>query len=376
MEAFGTGNAAFSNSLLTTVGPHLKKYDDMLESNEDMTNLQRYYNSDIRRVSKLGEGCFTNVFLVDVQGKQRSMALKCLDHTKIRAPQEFLAASRDLICEANLLSEFDHPNIVKIHGVCTTTVFESFMENGGEGYFMVTDVMEDTLKDRLAYWRNDSDNYKKRGIAKRLMNKGKSQDKIEISSMKYRIDTVAVGVAEAMAYLHKRDIVVRNLSPANIGFNEATGKVCLFDIGFARHLKECETDLILGLPNYMAPEVLQAQGYSFASDVYAFAMVLYEICSLRKLTSANKAFTIHTGKPGSALIRTNGFDLRPLLDCIPCKDTQYLIEDCWCSDPSLRPNFEQITTAICDVILTKEKQEPSPEDRTVSTTTSDAECNR
>jgi serine/threonine protein kinase len=367
----GTGNVAFSDTIITPrVASHLQKYDEMTQ-NEDMDQLTRYGKDDINRISKLGEGCFTNVFLVSSPQSKHQMALKCLDQKKIRSPSEFLGASRDLICEATFLSELEHPNIVAIHGVCMDTVAESYTGQG-EGYFVLTDVMQATLKDRLALWRNDPSSYKKRGIAKRLMNKGANQEKLEPDAMKYRIDSVALGVADAMNHIHKRDIILRNLNPGNIGFNEATGKVCLFDFGNARHLKDCEHDLISGLPNYMAPEVMRAEGYSFASDVYSFAMVLYEVCSLRKLTAREfKPFSVHTGTPDSALVRPNGFDSRPSLDCIPCKDSQYLIEDCWCSDPALRPSFEQISRAISDVVLAKARP-PSPEDRTISTH-SDAE---
>ena len=202
------------------------------------------------------------------------------------------------------------------------------------------------------------------------MNKGASQDKLDLAAMKDRIDSVAVGVAEAMNYLHKRDIVLRNLNPTNIGFNEATGKVCLFDFGDARHLKECERDIISGFPNYMAPEVMRAEGYSLASDVYSFAIVLYEVCSLKKLTSrANKPFSIHSGTGSALPQRLNGFESRPCLDSIPCKDTQYLIEDCWCSDAKLRPTFEQLARVISEVLLAKNR-DPSPEDRTISTASS------
>ncbi|CAJ1945105.1 unnamed protein product [Cylindrotheca closterium] len=369
----GTGNVAFSDAIITPdVASHLEQYDSLM-ANEDMDIIQRYEKKDIRRVSKLGEGCFSNVFLVVGQSEQKKMALKCLDHNKIRSPQEFLSASRDLICEANMLAQLEHPNIVKLHGVCTTSISESYLQDG-EGYFMVLDVMQVTLKDRLRIWRNDPQSYKKRGLASRLMNKGHSQEKLDQDEMMDRINSVAYGVAEAMSCVHKRDIIMRNLAPDNIGFNETTGKVCLFDFGSARYLEDGDDAAINGSPNYMAPEVMRAGGYSFASDVYSFAMIMYEICTLRKLTPrANKPFTIHHGT-GGALPRQSGFDSRPSLECIPSRDTQYLIEDCWCSDPQLRPSFEQISRAISEVVLGKENHGGNYSQSDERTVTSESEA--
>ncbi|KAL3930211.1 MAG: hypothetical protein SGBAC_011859 [Bacillariaceae sp.] len=365
----GTGNKAFKSSIITPdVSAHLAQYDVLLD-NEDMNDIKRYEKSTIRRVAKLGDGCFSNIFLVVDQVEQKKMAMKCLDHTKIRSPNEFLNASRDLLCEANMLAQLEHPNILNLLGVCDTGVSESYIQDG-EGYFMVMDVMQGTLMDRLRHWRNDPATYKKRGIGARIMNKGQSREKLDLDEMKVRIAAAAYGVAEAMTYVHKRDIIIRDLKPENIGFNETTGKVCLFDFGSARYLEDGDGDDICGSPNYMAPEVLRAEGYTFASDVYSFAMVMYEICTLRKLTPrANKPFTVHHGAAGTALPRQNGFDSRPSLDSIPCKDTQYLIEDCWYSDPAMRPSFEQISRAISEVVLGKNnkgRSSPQPEERTVS----------
>merc|ERR1712232_120331 len=91
-------------------------------------------------------------------------------------------------------------------------------------------------------------------------------------------------------------------------------------------------------------------------DVYSFAMVLYEICSLRKLSPRNnKPFSIHQGA-SNPVPRHSGFNARPSLECIPCRDTKYLIEDCWCSDPELRPTFEQISIAMSNVVIAKKPQ--------------------
>jgi len=365
----GTGNLAFTESIITPqVSLHLEKYDDL--DTHEMDQIKRYSKNDVRRVSKLGEGCFSNVFLVVSQSEKKKMALKCLDHEKIRSPQEFLTASRDLISEANMLSQLDHESIVKVRGVCTTSFSESYVEDG-EGYFFTMDVMQGTLRNHIRLWRNDPTCYKKRNFASLLM--GTSQQKLDMDKMKKRIEYVALGISQAMDYIHQRGIILRDLKPGNIGFSETTGKVCLFDFGFARYLESCDHDLICGTPNYMAPEVMQAQGYSLKSDVYSFAMVLYKICSLRKLTSrTNKPFTIHRGA-GNPVPRHNGFAVRPSLDCIPCRATQHIIEDCWCSDPQLRPTFEQISIAMSNVVLAKKLDGLSlSEERTVANSNDDS----
>jgi serine/threonine protein kinase len=158
-----------------------------------------------------------------------------------------------------------------------------------------------------------------------------------------RIETVIKGVVDGMRYLHDRNIILQDLKPANIGFDES-GKVQLFDFGMARYVAECKDDNeVCGTPRYMAPEVMSGEGSSLKSDVYSFGMVFYEVCSLQSPFGHCKSF--------ESLEEVARSTSRPSLDCIPNKAVQALIQECWNHDPAARPSFEGIHRSLMEEVV-------------------------
>jgi serine/threonine protein kinase len=86
-------------------------------------------------------------------------------------------------------------------------------------------------------------------------------------------------VLHALNYLHRRGILHRDLKPANILVGE--GKARLLDFGLAvaaEHLKNQEDDgSVVGTLAYLAPETMIGTPASFASDLYSFGVVAYEL---------------------------------------------------------------------------------------------------
>lgn len=89
-----------------------------------------------------------------------------------------------------------------------------------------------------------------------------------------RLETVALGLVDTMEYLQDRGIVLRDLQPRRIGYNETTGEICLLDFSFARYIPSCRKDKAYRSPHYTAPEVRRGEGYSLKSDVYSFRLIL------------------------------------------------------------------------------------------------------
>jgi eukaryotic-like serine/threonine-protein kinase len=86
-----------------------------------------------------------------------------------------------------------------------------------------------------------------------------------------------VQLLQALAYLHRRGIIHRDLKPDNVLVINDHVKVLDFGLAVAReHLPDQNRD-IYGTLAYMAPEVLEGEPVSEASDLYAVGVMAYEL---------------------------------------------------------------------------------------------------
>ncbi|MBN9120429.1 MAG: protein kinase, partial [Planctomycetes bacterium] len=90
--------------------------------------------------------------------------------------------------------------------------------------------------------------------------------------------TTARQIAAGLAAAHAKGIVHRDVKPANILIEDDTGRVKLTDFGLARVMDDAKitTDgALIGTPFYMAPEVVQGEPATPASDLFSLGGVLY-----------------------------------------------------------------------------------------------------
>ena len=80
----------------------------------------------------------------------------------------------------------------------------------------------------------------------------------------------------AIQYLHERKILFRDIKPENIIVLE-NGYIKLIDFGTAKEIKD-NAKTIIGTPQYMAPEVILGDLYSFEIDYWSIGICLYEFC--------------------------------------------------------------------------------------------------
>src|SRR5579863_5368647 len=95
---------------------------------------------------------------------------------------------------------------------------------------------------------------------------------------------VAVGIATALSGVHKRGLIHKDVKPANVLVNSATGEVRLTGFGIASRLpRERQTpeppEFIAGTLPYMAPEQTGRMNRSIdsRSDLYSLGVTLYEM---------------------------------------------------------------------------------------------------
>lgn len=107
----------------------------------------------------------------------------------------------------SFLQQLSHPNIVKLHGVTAGSV-ETNVASGREcGFFIVVDRLYETLEERIDKWRLENEASGNRNIITRLSKEHREKKKQEL---KERI-RIAASIANAMEYLHSKNIVFRDL---------------------------------------------------------------------------------------------------------------------------------------------------------------------
>jgi serine/threonine protein kinase len=148
------------------------------------------------------------------------------------------------------------------------------------------------------------------------------------------------GIASTMAQIHKRSVIHLNLKPSKVLF-DANWEVRIggFDLSDVVAPGRKMT-MGIGTPYFMAPELHgdDDDTYSFAVDVYAFGVLLYQFFTNKMdfegmERQPKSALTIM-----SAVVRGQRFK-RPSGVPDPFWD---LITRCWAQSPDDRPSFEEI----------------------------------
>lgn len=381
------------------------------ESLEDTTAWCVCRREELKRIDLIGTGRYCQVHREAIYSSERPpqvVAVKSIDPSKIlRNLEAFHTAAGEMANEAGILRQVGHENIVELKGLSPEESFdpESWNPEKSPEMFLVFEVLRGTLSGRLKRWRKVPQSGKSRGRSRGLLSPsatrtirhttGKSGRRgairssgrsttagvvptgassvaaaalLEIGLLHRRIEDTATGIARGMRYLHSRGIVLRDLKPANIGYDQEHNSVRLFDFGMAKKVELCEADEQCGSLRYMAPEVMAFGGYTLAVDVYSFGIILYEISSLCPPYArpvANEAsprgcwFRNHKksrSPAGFSAVRSAGFCesvLNGSLAPAPCLETHVacpairgLVADCLRTDPGDRPSFVDITRRL------------------------------
>ncbi|CAL0301436.1 unnamed protein product [Lupinus luteus] len=201
----------------------------------------------------LGRVALSCVFRGRVGILRTAVAIKRLD-------KEDKESSKAFCRELMIASSLHSPNVVPLVGFCI---------HPEEGFFLVYKYVSGGSLERHLHGR-------KKGV------KGCSPLPW---SVRYK---VAIGIAEAVAYLHngtERCVAHRDIKPSNILLSsKKIPKLC--DFGLATWTSApsvpflCKT--VKGTFGYLAPEYFQHGKVSDKTDVYAFGVVLLELIIGRK----------------------------------------------------------------------------------------------
>jgi len=90
---------------------------------------------------------------------------------------------------------------------------------------------------------------------------------------------VSAEVLLALEYLHEQSVMYRDVKLENT-LVALDGHVLLADFGVSKRLfgaTTCSTSTLVGTPEYMAPEQVTGEAYSFEVDFWALAVMLHEV---------------------------------------------------------------------------------------------------
>jgi tetratricopeptide (TPR) repeat protein len=195
-----------------------------------------------RVLAELGRGGMGIVLKAHDDALQRTVAIKVLrpDLADDTARARFLH-------EARALARFQHDHVVRVHAVSS--------EPGRLPYLVMEHLDGETLAARLRA---------RQRLARR------------------EAAALAAHVADGLAAAHAAGLVHRDVKPANVLLESATGRAKVLDFGLARVL-ESESGLtregsLAGTPTYMSPEQLQHPVVvDGRTDVYGLGVTLYEM---------------------------------------------------------------------------------------------------
>jgi serine/threonine-protein kinase len=103
---------------------------------------------------------------------------------------------------------------------------------------------------------------------------------------------LVIGVLQGLSYAHKKGIIHRDIKPGNVRV-DSEGKARIMDFGIA-HLASSNmtrTGVMLGTPNYMAPEQIVGNDVSPRTDIFSVGVLLYELLTNVKPFQGD---TLHT----------------------------------------------------------------------------------
>ncbi len=92
---------------------------------------------------------------------------------------------------------------------------------------------------------------------------------------------IAVGICDALDYIHSHGVVHRDLKPENIMVDDQD-RIKLIDFGIAgqegaRRLTFAKLSQVMGTPDYISPEQVRGKRGDGRSDIYALGVMLYEM---------------------------------------------------------------------------------------------------
>ncbi|KAK3731837.1 hypothetical protein QZH41_020198 [Actinostola sp. cb2023] len=198
---------------------------------------------------KIGDGNFAVVRQCTSKSSKKDFALKIIDKRKISGKEKMIED------EISIMRRCRHPNIVRLYEDYDTTT---------EMFLVMEFVRGGDLFDAISASVKFSEN-----VAKDYFR----------------------DMCKALSYLHRQNIVHRDLKPENLLVHKRPNgqkKLKLADFGLAVEVK-LPLFTVCGTPTYVAPEILEEEGYGLKIDMWAAGVITYiMLCGFPPFRSAKR----------------------------------------------------------------------------------------
>ncbi|CAL6051499.1 Kinase [Hexamita inflata] len=260
---------------------------------------------EYEEVRVLGQGAFGKAILVYHKGLNKNFVMKVIAISNMKQTER-----AEALREAEVLKQFDHPNIVKY--------VATFMDKRN-----LYIVME----------------YADGGDIHQLI---EDQKKSGVPMPEDQIMFYFVQILLALKHVHDKKTLHRDLKGQNIFLNKlhaADGKVRLQvklgDFGVSKVLQSTleQAQTAVGTPYYLSPEICNQKGYNNKSDVWSLGCILYELCTQQHVFYAQNLKML--------LVKILDGKYQPIPSTYS-KELQQIVAYMLQKDPNNRPSVAQL----------------------------------
>jgi len=151
---------------------------------------------------------------------------------------------------------------------------------------------------------------------------------------------ITFNIINAIQVIHQENVIHKDLHSGNVLYLHYRNYWYISDLGFCGPANKPLKSVYGNLP-YIAPEVMHKKEYTFASDIYSIAMLMWEI------SSGQPPFNNYEHDYKLATRILNG--QRP--EIVPGTPLGYieLMEQCWNANPLKRPNINILYNDIREI---------------------------
>jgi len=262
---------------------------------------------------KIKEGNFGVVYDAKWnQSAERTRRVAAKTMKNIESQQQL----ENFLKEGVMMKEFNHPNIIKIYGVCTAPgeypiIILPFMENGDLRTFLRDSNNEITVAELIGY---------------------------------------CVDICAGMEHLASKGKVHRDLAARNVlvgSFNDEIERniIKVGDFGLSRDLNQSDyyrstqhSELPL---KWMSPESIRYHRYTEKSDVWSFGVTMWETMTraVAPYATVDPVYILDHIDSGNRLEKPRH-----------CPENVYkVMKSCWAANPDSRPTFATLLTKLLDI---------------------------